>query len=101
MLTASTLLYGGLILPASAQVAANCTYQGISLQGEVSVVNSDPDIRVEVVASGADLRVQWVSHHAGQCGEWRKVGLGADFRIQIVPSGGDIKIQEVAGNPGL
>ena len=86
---------------APAHALPTCEFQGIPLFGEVSVVESDPDVRVEVVTSGADLRVQWVNRHADDCGEWRRVGLGADFTIQIVPTGGDIRIQEVGGNPGL
>ncbi len=85
----------------SAQALTSCTYQGIQLFGEVTVVPANADLTVEIVGSGGDLKVHWVNRHANTCGEWRRVGLGADFTVQIVPSGGDIKIQEVPGSPGL
>ena len=89
------------VSPQAAHALQGCTYQGLELFGEVSVVSANADLKVEVVSSGADLRVQWVNRHADSCGEWRRVGLGADFTIEIVPSGGDIRIREVTGNPGL
>ena len=79
----------------------SCAFEGITLYGEVAVVAHDPDLRVEIVHAGGDIRVQWVDRHPNICGEWRRVGLGADFTVQIVPTGGDIRIQEVSGNPGL
>jgi len=85
----------------SANALTSCSYQGIPLFGEVSVVPANADLKVEIVTSGGDLKVHWVNRHANTCGEWRRVGLGADFTVQIVPSGGDIKIQEVPGSPGL
>jgi len=78
-----------------------CSYLGLDLYGEVILVSDDPDVRVEIVQKDPDIRVQWVNRHAGSCGYWRLVGLGADFRVQIVPENGDIKIQEVESNPGL
>jgi len=95
---AATFLVGN---APSANALTNCSYQGIQLFGEVAVVPANAHIKVEIVATGGDLKVHWVNRHANICGEWRRVGLGADFTVQIVPSGGDIKIQEVPGSPGL
>lgn len=90
-----------LAAPEPARALDGCTFNGLDLWGEVTLVDEDPDITVEVVTSGADLRVQWVDTYAGACGQWRRVGLGADFRVKVVPGGGDIRIQEVESGPGL
>ena len=75
------------------RVGADCTYNGIRLQGNVEVVDQLEDIRVRVVDSLEDLRVLPVEMPPTRCGEWRFVTNEVpDFRVKFVDSLWDIDI---------
>lgn len=93
MLLALTLL-------ASNPISEDCTFEGITLHGDVEVVESFADIRVQVVTSFPDLKVKRVDSFADECGEWEFVDSFGDFTIEFVDSFPDIKIEYVESFPG-
>lgn len=75
------------------RVGADCTYNGIRLQGNVEVVDQLEDIRVRVVDSLENLRVLPVEMSPTRCGEWRFVTNEVpDFRVKFVDSFWDVDI---------
>ena len=83
------------------KVDSSCTYNGVSLQGKVQVVDSFPDIKVKVVSSFPDLKVEDVSSFPDSCGKWQFVDSFPDFKIQYVDAFPDIEIEFVNSFPGL
>ncbi|MDJ1183657.1 hypothetical protein [Roseofilum casamattae] len=79
----------------------NCMFVGISLYGEVEIVNSFPDIQVKKVESFADLHVEVVDSFPDGCGQWEFVDSFPDFTIQYVDSFPDITIKIVDSFPGI
>ncbi len=77
-----------------------CVAKGISLRGDVQIVDSFPDLKVQIVESFPDLRVMAVESFADTCGKWRFVYSFPDFTIQYVDSFPDLKIQMVESFPG-
>ena len=92
------------ILSFSAQanpINSDCTFKGFPLMGNVKVVESFEDIRVQIVTSFPDLKVKTVSSFPDRCGMWKMVESFPDFTIKFVTSFPDIKIQFVESFPGL
>lgn len=79
----------------------NCTFNGIPLHGNVKIVESFADIKVQIVNSFPDLNVKVVESFPDDCGEWKLVESFPDFTIQIVTSFPDIKIKYVESFPGV
>ncbi len=88
-------------LPAHSEVSSNCKFEGISLYGDVKIVNSFGDIKVKFVNSFPDLNVQFVSSFPDSCGKWKIVDSFPDFTIEKVSSFPDITVKEVTSFPGL
>lgn len=86
---------------AESVVAADCTLKGLTLYGDVEIVDSFPDLRVQIVDSFPDLRVKKVDAFADSCGAWRIVESFPDLKIQLVDSFPDLKIMWVESFPGL
>ena len=86
---------------AAGDVTADCTLNGISLHGDVQVVDSFPDLKVQIVDSFPDLNVKEVDSFPDNCGEWRFVESFPDFKIQYVESFPDLTIRLVDSFPGL
>lgn len=82
-------------------VAADCTYNGIPLYGNVKIVDHFPDVKVQAVSRFADLRVKTVDGYANSCGRWKIVDSFPDFTVQFVEHFPDITIQIVEIYPGL
>jgi hypothetical protein len=78
-----------------------CTWKGINLYGKVQIVESNPDIRVEVVSVWPDILVDTTDYTPSRCGEWKFVKDWPDFKIQFVNSGADIKISFNNTWPGV
>ena len=79
----------------------DCSWNGISLNGKVQIVDAFPDIKVEIVDAFPDIKVKWVNAFPDDCGEWQKVEAFPDFKIQIVDVFPDLKVQEVDAFPGM
>lgn len=79
----------------------NCTFNGIPLYGNVEVVNSNADFRVQIVNSFENLMVEKVNSNALKCGEWIFVNSNADFTIEFVNSNPDFTIRYVETQPGI
>ncbi len=79
----------------------NCTCNGIPLYGNVEVVNSNADFRVQIVNSFENLMVEKVNSNALKCGEWIFVNSNADFTIEFVNSNPDFTIRYVETQPGI
>jgi len=79
----------------------NCTCNGIPLYGDVKVVNSNADFKVQIVNSNADLMVEKVNSNALKCGEWIFVNSNPDFTIEFVNSNPDFTILYVNTQPGI
>ncbi len=100
------LVVGLVVLPASARadtgaVSSSCSFKGISLYGNVQVVDHFPDIEVKVVDHFPDLNVKMVDHFPDRCGLWKKVDHFPDFKIKYVEHFPDIEIKLVDHFPGL
>ena len=67
-----------------------CSFNGVPLRGDVQVVESFPDLNVEIVES-----------FPGKCGQWKIVESFADIKIQYVDSFPDLKIRIVTSFPGV
>lgn len=78
-----------------------CAPNGVALFGDVEVVDSFPDFKVQIVKSFPDLRVKLVDRFPDSCGEWRMVDSFPDFKIQYVDSFPDLKIEAVDSFPGV
>ncbi|HRE61641.1 MAG TPA: hypothetical protein PL096_11080 [Micropepsaceae bacterium] len=102
-LAAALMLIAVGAAPAAAEgkVAADCTWNGITLNGDVKVVESFGDIKVQIVTSFADLHVQNVTSFPDNCGQWRFVESFPDFTVQFVDSFPDITIEYVTSFPGV
>ncbi len=85
----------------AAEIAPDCTYQGIRLYGRVKVVDFMPDFYVQRVDFMPDLRVQETVFEGNSCGEWKFVDSMPDFTIQYVDFMPDFTIQFVHFMPGL
>ena len=72
-------------------------FKDIYLAGNVKVVTSFGNIRVQIVNSFPDLKVKLVENF----GEWKFVENFPDFTVQFVESFPDIKIQFVNNFPGV
>ena len=71
------------------------------LYGDVKIVESGEDFRVELVEYSADLEVKIVDYSADKCGEIHLVEYGADAKVRVVENNGDIKVKIVKYSPGL
>lgn len=71
------------------------------LYGDVKIVESGEDFRVELVEYGADLEVKIVDYSADKCGEIHLVEYSADAKVRVVENNGDIKVKIVKYSPGL
>lgn len=71
------------------------------LYGDVKIVESGEDFRVELVEYSADLEVKIVDYNADRCGEIHLVEYGADAKVRVVENNGDIKVKIVKYSPGL
>ena len=90
--------------PAEADLASDCTFNGIPLWGTVRIVDSHyADLEVRVVDNYPDLLVLRVDSYPDDCGEWEVVDSHyADFTIRFVDSHyADLDIQWVDSYPGL
>jgi hypothetical protein len=81
-------------------ISSDCTFKGIKLYGEFRVVDSFPDIRVQVVNNSPDLRVKKINITPNRCGEWKIVNYFSAKSIQFVDSFPDIRI-EYSEFPGI
>lgn len=79
----------------------DCSWNDISLNGKVQIVDAFPDIKIQIVDAFPDIKVKWVDAFPDDCGEWQKVDAFPDFKIQIVDAFPDLKIQEVDAFPGM
>ncbi|WP_291841668.1 hypothetical protein [Maricaulis sp.] len=89
------------LITAAPGIAEDCSFNGIALQGPVAIVESFPDIRVQVVTSFPDLKVKTVAALPDECGTWEFVDSFPDFTIQFVTSFPDIRIEYVTSFPGM
>ncbi|MCX7998809.1 MAG: hypothetical protein N3A69_07640 [Leptospiraceae bacterium] len=83
-------------------ISDDCKFKGKKLYGEFQVVNIAPDIRVEVVSYGGDLRVRKTGFQGKyNCGEWYISNNPSATRIEFVNYSPDIRIEwsEFAGLP--
>lgn len=80
----------------------SCTFNGKKLYGKIQLVEypSEADVKVKIVNSFPDLRVQFVESFANKCGEWQIVENNADLKVYIAENFADIKIQPVSSFPG-
>ena len=81
-------------------ISKDCKFKGIKLYGEFQIVEYSPDIRVEIVNHGSDLRVQKVNFTPSRCGEWRLSKRADAIRVQLVTYSPDIRV-EWSNFPGL
>lgn len=86
-------------LLALSPVSADCTARGHRLYGRVKVVDSFPDVRVQVSAF-PDLRVRSVTSTPSRCGEWLWVDSLPALRVQFVQSDPDVRVLFVDAFPG-
>lgn len=88
---------------ADLQKLDSCYFNNKKLYGKIRLVEDiyDADIKVQIVNSFPDLKVQFVENFADQCGEWQIVEFGEDLKVYFTESFPDIKIQPVANYPGL
>ncbi|MEZ5891815.1 MAG: hypothetical protein R3C58_01505 [Parvularculaceae bacterium] len=101
-----TLLTVSALLVSSAPAAEGldregCAFNGFPLHGDVQVVTSFPDIRVEIVDSFPDLDVEVVASFPDKCGQWKFVDSFPDVKIQYVTSFPDIRVRMVTSFPGI
>lgn len=82
-------------------VSEDCKRNGVPLYGNVKIVDSFPDFRVQQVTSFPDLNVVFVTSFPDACGRWRLVESFPDFTVQYVDSFPDLKIRVVTSFPGL
>ncbi|MCI5776574.1 MAG: hypothetical protein MR215_02920 [Bacteroidales bacterium] len=73
--------------------------KGILLCGDVKIVSGSADFRVRVVESFPDLKVEVKTGSTRKPGEWRFVGSGEDFTIRIVEPSPDFTIKFVNSFP--
>ena len=59
------------------------------------------DFKVEVVSSGADLKVEQVKMFSDSCGKWEFVDMLSDFTVEFVNVNSDFKIEFVNMFPGV
>ena len=90
----------GAALAASA-VTPDGYFNGIRLAGKVRVVDSFPDIRVQVVSAFRTCASRPVDYFPDDIGQWQFVDYGEDFTVQFVDSFPDIRIQFVNSFPGV
>ena len=76
-------------------------FKDIYLAGNVKVVTSFGNIKVQIVNSFPDLKVKLVENFPKKAGEWKFVENFPDFTVQFVESFPDIKIQFVNNFPGV
>lgn len=81
-------------------ISKNCIFKGIKLQGRGKVVLENT-IKVRVVHTGEDLRVNSGYIKKFTFGSWRFVGNNEDFRIRYVGSSEDIKIRFIHQCAGI
>ncbi len=86
---------------ANAGDLSSCSFNGIDLKGDFKVVDSFPDIKVQIVDSFADIHVKMVDSFPDKCGLWKQVDSFPDFKVKYVDSFPDIKIKLVSSFPGL
>ncbi|MGJ3233026.1 MAG: hypothetical protein ACFE0P_14645 [Oceanicaulis sp.] len=84
-----------------ADIAADCTLNGVPLHGRVEVVEHFADFDVEIVDGFPDLDVKPVTSFPDECGEWEFVDTFPDFTVRFVDSFPDFTIQYVERFPGL
>jgi hypothetical protein len=80
---------------------STCEFKGHQLYGKIQLVESFPDITVEVVRAFPDLKVKLVEAFPNRCGEWQMVTSFPDTKVKIVESFGDIKVEFVDSFPGI
>lgn len=85
----------------ASKVDSSCSYKGVQLYGDVALVDSFPDVKVQQVDSFPDLNVQLVDSFPDACGKWKIVDSSPDFKIQYVDSFPDISIKMVDSFPGI
>lgn len=90
ILTFLLLLLAGSAVEAAGPINRDGYFKNIRLAGRVRVVDSFPDLKVQVVSSFPD-----------DIGEWQFVDYGEDFTIQFVDSFPDIRIEFVDSFPGV
>jgi hypothetical protein len=86
--------------PAGAR-ASGCVVHGHRLYGRVQLVTAHADLRVKVVGSSPELRVQDVDAFANACGKWQLVDAFPDLLVQLVDAFPDVTIQWVDAFPGI
>ena len=79
----------------------NCTCKGIPLYGRVQVKSSHADFRVEVVNSNPDLFVEILTYTPSECGQWQFVEYSPDFTVEFVTSNADFRIEYRTISPGI
>jgi len=62
---------------------------------------SNADISVQIVNSFPDLKVQFVSNNANDCGEWQIVDSNENLKVYISESFADLKIMPISNFPGI
>ena len=80
-------------------IRCDCTFNGITLFGQVEYVDSFADIQVSISSLFPDLRVR-EGGFADECGEWEIVDAFADFTVEIVDNFADFEI-EYSDFPGI
>ena len=77
--------------------------KGIKLCGKVRVVEHNADFKVTLVNSNPDLRVEKVDRYPYKIGEWQFVDYNSDFTIEYVNDFNyyDLSIEFVNNYPGL
>lgn len=80
---------------------STCQLKGHRLYGKIQLVESFPDITVEVVTAFPELKVKLVESFPNHCGQWQIVTSFPDTKVKIVESFGDIKVEFVDSFPGI
>ncbi len=83
----------------------NCTItkngKVYKLYGKYKIVDSSPDLKVQIVDTWQDIKVQKDADFPTKCGKFKEVDAFPNIKIQIVNSFPDLKVKEVTSFPGF
>lgn len=89
------------LLTRTGKVSSDCTFKGKKLFGNVQIVDIGEDVTIQNVNTNEDLKIEVVKTGAFRCGQWLFVNTGADLKVKFVHTNADIHIQFVNTAPGL